>query len=88
MNAYSEALTYALLEQCGAFEDSIAALAVAMPTEIAEAFTERAIEEILVDFAQRTRGQPAAVSVYMSLGAHLRDGIQRRLDDLRRSPGL
>ncbi len=75
------ALEGQLLQQCCAFEDGIAALASAMPLEIVEVFAEHAIEEILVDFAQRTRG-PGAARVYMALGAHLRDGVRQRLDDL------
>ena len=81
------ALDAQLLEQCCAFEDGIAALILAMPPDVVEAFAEQAIEEILVDFAQRTSG-PGAARVYMALGAHLRDGVERRLEELRRSPDL
>ena len=70
----------ALLQQCGAFEVAVAELAAAMPPEAREAFTENAVEKILIDFAQRARG-PGAPSVHMALGAHLRDGIRRCLDD-------
>jgi hypothetical protein len=83
----SSALETQLLEQCCAFEDGIAALAAAMSPEVVEAFAEQAIEEILVDFAQRTSG-PGAARVYMALGAHLREGVERRLEELRRSPDL
>jgi hypothetical protein len=71
-----------LLEQCSTFEDGIAARATAMPSDMAEAFAEHAIEELLVVFAQHTRG-PGAAKFYMALSAHLREGVRRRLDDLR-----
>ena len=91
MNGRPERLSLALeaqlLQQCCAFEDGIAALALAVPPDVVEAFAEQAIEEILVDIAQRTSG-PGAARVYMALGAHLRDGVERRLEELRRSPDL
>jgi len=71
-----------LLEQFCTVEDDIAAIAMDMPSEIVDAFAEHAIEEILVVFAQHTRG-PGAPGLYMALSAHLREGVQRRLDDLR-----
>ena len=78
----SRGLEGQLLEQCCALEHDIAAIAMDMPSEIVEAFAENAIEEILVVFAQHTRG-PGAPGLYMALSAHLREGVQRRLDDLR-----
>jgi hypothetical protein len=45
-----------LLEQCCKFEDAIAARAIDMPSHMAEGFAEHAIEELLVVFAQHTRG--------------------------------
>jgi hypothetical protein len=71
-----------LLDQCSVFEEGIAALAVAMPCEIVEAFADHAIEEVLIVFAQHTRG-PGAAKLYMALSAHLRDGVRRRLAELR-----
>ena len=71
-----------LLEQLCTVEDDIAAIALDMPSEIVDAFAEHAIEEILIVFAQHTHG-PGAPGLYMALSAHLREGVQRRLDDLR-----
>ena len=42
---------------------------------------------ISAEVAQRNSG-PGAARVYMALGAHLRDGVERRLEELRRSPDL
>jgi hypothetical protein len=71
-----------LLEQLCTVEDDIVATAMGMPSEIVDAFAEHAIEEILVVFAQHTHGA-GAPGLYMALSAHLREGVQRRLDDLR-----
>ena len=86
MNQYPESVNVSLeaqlLEQCCTFEDDIAALALSMPSEIVDAVAEHAIEEVLVVFAQHTRG-PGAPGLYMAVSAHLREGVRRRLDDLR-----
>src|SRR3954465_15629511 len=86
MSASSERLSHSLeaqlLEQCWAFADGIAAHAISMPSETVEAVAEHAIEEVLVVFAQHTRG-PGAARFYTALSAHLREGVRRRLDDLR-----
>ena len=74
-----------LLREVYAFETAIARWAVAMPPAAVELFVERAIDEILVHFARSTRS-PAAPMVHAALGRRLREGVQRRLEDLRRSP--
>jgi hypothetical protein len=85
VNGFPERLSLSLeaqlLEQCSTVEDGIAAVAMTVPSEIMEAFAEHAIEEVLVVFAQHTRG-PGAAKLYMALSAHLRDGVRRRLDEL------
>ena len=79
------ALEGELLREFCAFETAIARWALAMPPAAVELFIERAIDEILVDFARSTRS-PAAPMVHAALGRRLREGVQRRLEDLRRSP--
>jgi hypothetical protein len=59
----------------------------AIPPAVVDIFIERAIDEILVKFARSTTS-PAAPIIHAALGRHLREGVQRRLDDLRRSPEL
>ena len=81
------ALESELLTELCAFETAIARSAVRMPLAVVELFVERAIDEILVAFA-RTTSSPAAPMVHAALGRRLREGVQRRLDYLRRSPEL
>ena len=71
----------------GAFETAVARWALAMPPAVVDIFIERAIDEILVEFARSTTS-PAAPIVHAALGRHLRERVQRRLDELRRSPEL
>jgi hypothetical protein len=56
-----------------------------MPPELVETFTEQAIDEVLVDFARSTRS-PRAALVHIALGRRLREGVRRRLDELRDDP--
>jgi hypothetical protein len=70
-----------LLEEFRAFEDAIAAMAAALPPNVVEDFAERAIDELLVDFARATRS-PQAPKIHMALGKHLRAGVRRRLNEL------
>ena len=86
-HAALDALERQLLSEVSVLETAIAGWAVAMPPAVVELFIERAIDEILVDFARSTRG-PGAPMVHAALGRCLREGVQRRLDDLRRSPEL
>ena len=76
-----------LLTEFRKFENAVARSAVAMPLAVVELFIERAIDEILVAFARST-SSAAAPMVHAALGRRLREGVQRRLDDLRRSPEL
>ena len=70
-----------------AFETAVARSALGMPPAVVDTFIERAIDEILVEFARSTTS-PAAPMVHAALGRHLQEGVQRRLDELRRSPEL
>ena len=81
------ALEGQLRSEFGAFETAVARWALAMPPAVVEIFVERAIDEILVEFARSTTS-PAAPMVHAALGRRLREGVQRRLDELRRSPEL
>ena len=81
------ALECQMRSEFGAFETAVAKWALAMPPAAVEIFIERAIDEILVEFARST-SSPAAPIVHAALGRHLREGVQRRLDELRRSPEL
>ena len=81
------ALEGQMRSEFGAFETAVARWALAMPPAVVEIFVERAIDEILVEFARSTTS-PAAPMVHAALGRHLREGVQRRLDELRRSPEL
>jgi len=81
------ALEGELLTEFCTFETAVARSAVAMPLAVVELFIERAIDEILVAFARSTSSR-AAPTVHAVLGRRLREGVQRRLDDLRRSPEL
>jgi hypothetical protein len=81
------ALEGELLTEFRTFETAVARSAVAMPLAVVELFIERAIDEILVAFARSTNS-PAAPMVHAALGRRLREGVQWRLDDLRRSPEL
>ena len=74
-----------LLAEFRAFEDAIVAMAATMPPDHVEAFTELAIDEILVDFARSTRS-PEAPRVHIALGRRLREGVRRRLDELKFDP--
>ena len=71
-----------LLEEFRAFEDAIVAMAATMSPEHVETFTELAIDEILVDFARSTRS-PEAPRVHIALGRRMREGVRRRLDELK-----
>ena len=51
-------------------------------------FIVRAIDEILVEFARSSTTSPAAPMVPAALGRHLIEGVQRRLDKLRRAETL
>ena len=74
-----------LLDEFCAFENAVAAMAATMPPELVETFTERAIDEILVDFARSTRS-PEAARVHIALGRRLREGVRRKLEELN-DPG-
>ena len=74
-----------LLDEFRAFEDAIVAMAATMPPGLVETFTERAIDEVLVDFARSTRS-PESPQVHIALGRRLRDGVRRKLDELRDDP--
>ena len=74
-----------LLDEFRTFEHTVAAMAAAMPPDLVETFTERAIDEVLVDFARSTRS-PQASLVHIALGRRLREGVRRRLDQLRDEP--
>ena len=80
------ALEGELLTEFCTFETAVARSAVARPLAVVELFIERA-DEILVAFARST-SSPAAPMVHAALGRRLREGVQRRLDDLRRYPEL
>ena len=81
------ALEGQMRSEFGAFETAVARWALAMPPAAVEIFIERAIDEILVEFARST-SSPVAPMVHAALGRHLREGVQRRLDELRGSPEL
>ena len=74
-----------LLDEFRAFENAVAEMAATMPPELIDTFTERAIDEILVDFARSTRS-PEAARVHIALGQRLREGVRRRLDELNDGP--
>ena len=74
-----------LLDEFRTFEQTVAAMAATMPPELVETFTEQAIDEVLVDFARSTRS-PRAALVHIALGRRLREGVRRRLDELRDDP--
>jgi hypothetical protein len=74
-----------LLDEFRTFEHTVAAMAATMAPELVEMFTERAIDEVLVDFARSTRS-PQASLVHIALGRRLREGVRRRLDELRYDP--
>ena len=72
-----------LLDEFRTFEHTVAAMAATMPADLVDTFTERAIDEVLVDFARSTRS-PEASLVHIALGRRLREGVRRRLDELTR----
>ena len=80
------ALGAQLLEEFHRFECAIAAIAVALPPELVEPFTDHAIEELLVDYARSTCG-PEAPRVHAALGRRLREGVKRKLDELQGESG-
>lgn len=74
-----------LLDEFRTFEHTVAAMAATLPPDLVETFTERAIDEVLVDFARSTRS-PEASMVHIALGRRLRAGVRRRLDELKYDP--
>ena len=82
-----DALGRQLLSEVCIFETAIARLAVAVPSAMMDRFIERAIDQILVNFARSTTG-PGAPMVHAALGRRLREGVRRRLEDLRGSAEL
>ena len=74
-----------LLDEFRAFENAVVAMAATMLPGLVETFTERAIDEVLVDFARSTRS-PAAARVHIALGRRLREGVRRKLDRLNDDP--
>jgi hypothetical protein len=81
------ALERQLRNEFCAFETAVARWALAMPPAVVEIFIERAIDEILVEFARSTTS-PSAPMVHAALGRRLREGVQRRLEGLRGSSEL
>ena len=82
-----DALGRQLLSEVCVVETAIARLAVAVPPAVMDLFIERAIDQILVNFARSTRG-PGAPMVHAALDRRLREGVRRRLEDLRGSAEL